>query len=80
MRELSLMEIEMVNGAGAATDAVQSTVAAGTAGYAIGLGIATARGAVNGARFGVLGAIIEGAIGLAAGIYDAVKDGSDYNN
>lgn len=42
----------------AATDAVQSTVAAGTAGY--GLGIATARGTANGARFGVPSAIIGG--------------------
>lgn len=44
----------------AATDAVQSTVAAGAAGYAIGLGIATARGTANGARFGVPSAIIGG--------------------
>lgn len=68
-------------GQGAATDAVQSTVAAGTAGHAIGLGIATARGAANGARFRfqvpLLGVRL---IGLAAGIYDAVKDGSDYNS
>ena len=29
---------------------------------------------------GVPGAVIGVRIGLAAGIYDAVKDGSDYNN
>ena len=84
MRELTLLEMNMVSGAGNAVDTVNATVTTGGAGAAVGVAISTARGAAGGARGGLVGAVVGGAIGLAAGVYDCSQDdqnnqdGSDY--
>lgn len=84
MRELTLIEMSLVGGAGNATDTVNTTVTTGGAGYAAGRVFASAAGgAVNGSRAGLYGAIAGAVIGTAAGLYDwyqDVQDGSDYGD
>ena len=85
MRELSLSEIGMVSGGGAATDTMHSTAQGAGYGYVAAKVVGTTlRGAAAGSRAGLYGAVAGAAVGLTAGIYDAIqdskaKDGSDYN-
>ncbi|MDO4682880.1 MAG: hypothetical protein Q4B17_08840 [Lautropia sp.] len=85
MRELSLNEMKLVSGSGHAIDTLNATIEGGTAGAGAfgGAALAAGRGAVTGLRFGVLGALFGGLVGLSAGIWDWYdsyqnQDGSNY--
>lgn len=83
MRELSLIEMNFISGAGAGSDVISTSSNGATVGAAVAAAaVGAVRGAAAGVRAGVVGAGVGAVVGAAVGIYEALnpkqQDGNGY--